>query len=641
MKIKNIISFVSGVVVYFLLKGLVFSYDNFNAHPTFNEAIVQFFEQNYKNYFPEGYSINLLNDKQLLNGKAVTNPGFLLATYAESLVNYTALEWIKHGGFSADEPELAASVRHFYDPIGLNEGKKYLTNRGTIWEGRYPNPQIDAIEWAMGDTPKGKDNLWRLEKGKESIIRAFDIADENMKKENLAQAFRCLGEVLHNTADMGCPPHTRNDSHAAPVGYEYGFILGSPDPYEELFNLSWVSSFMNSQPDPDFKLFCNNATNIRSINEKLAEFTNANFFTQQTINGMGGYEILPINDEGTYPKPMLQFLEYDANSNTYYKTFSSGRKVKMAKDKSYFWKRGYPYIDKDCVESQASELVPNIVYAGANIIRLFIPQLNVKINSANSGGVISGFVTHLPSQEYNSLFHYFGKVNFYKISNDEKIGQLECNAGEFLGTIQDIEKDEEIYAEVELGPIKINSSTYKVGELQIEKNYKKASIDLSVKGFYTRSSADTTYEDPYFKYYGTVNVPDQVGGLNGTTFSSSWSETEEDDYPSEGTIITRQGSINIVFSEDFSEIISYTENYSETWPGFRNSTSSLSVKNIPFYEHESWSGDDIFRLDAGSETCTNIVSRSDNTTWWDGKSFVFSRNECDSESYIKIKLYDD
>jgi hypothetical protein len=639
MKIKNIISFVSGVVVYFLLKGLVFSYDNFNAHPTFNEAIVQFFEQNYKNYFPEGYSINLLNDKQLLNGKAVTNPGFLLATYAESLVNYTALEWIKHGGFSADEPELAASVRHFYDPIGLNEGKKYLTNRGTIWEGRYPNPQIDAIEWAMGDTPKGKDNLWRLEKGKESIIRAFDIADENMKKENLAQAFRCLGEVLHNTADMGCPPHTRNDSHAAPVGYEYGFILGSPDPYEELFNLFWVSSFMNSQPDPDFKLFCNNATNIRSINEKLAEFTNNNFFTQQTINGMGGYEILPINDGGTYPKPMLQFLEYDANSNTYYKTFSSGRKIKMAKDKSYFWKRGYPYIDKDCVESQASELVPNIVYAGANIIRLFIPQIKVVINSANSSGDLSGIVTHFPSQDYNSLIHYFGKVNFYKLSDSDKIGQLECNAGEFFGTIQDLEKEDEIYAEIEIGPIKIKSSTYKVGELQIEKNYKKAFIDLHVKGYHIRTNADTSYEDQYYKFYST-DSPDQIGTTEGLSFSSSWYQTTTDNYPIENTTITKSGTISITFSENYKSIKNYTETFSINWPGWYDNIGGVSVSDIPLYQSgDEWTPDE-FRLDYGEDACNHVISRSYNQTWVDGSSFIFSRNECDGESYIRITLYE-
>jgi hypothetical protein len=67
---------------------------------------------------------------------------------------------------------------------------------------------------------------------------------------------------------------------------------------------------------------------------------------------------------------------------------------------------------------------------------------------------------------------------------------------------------------------------------------------------------------------------------------------------------------------------------------------SVSVKNIPFYYGDDWSGDE-YLLDAGEGTCNSLVSRSENTTWWDGSSYVFSRNECDEGSYISIKLYDD
>jgi len=49
------------------------------------------------------------------------------STYDEEERLLTAQEWIQHGGFSADVPEIHASLRHFYDPT-QNENKRYLTD---------------------------------------------------------------------------------------------------------------------------------------------------------------------------------------------------------------------------------------------------------------------------------------------------------------------------------------------------------------------------------------------------------------------------------------------------------------------------------------------------------------------------------
>ncbi|MCB9250267.1 MAG: hypothetical protein H6613_17805 [Ignavibacteriales bacterium] len=66
----------------------------------------------------------------------------------------------------------------------------------------YPNPHIDAISWAMN----GEDYKWSLNKGKLYLISALEEKELSIKNDNLVKAFRSLGEVLHNTADMGCPP---------------------------------------------------------------------------------------------------------------------------------------------------------------------------------------------------------------------------------------------------------------------------------------------------------------------------------------------------------------------------------------------------------------------------------------------------
>lgn len=611
MKAKNIIVVLIGFASYFMFRGIIFPYDNIKAHPSFNETIIKFVEENSQNYFNSNYLIKISKDLVKYKGKAVTNPGFFDLSTGESEVDYSIYEWIRHGGFSADEPELAASVRHFFDPIALSGGKKHLTNRGTYWEGIYPNPETDAIEWALGDTPKGADNKWTLQKGKQYLQSAFELAlDDNMKSANLAKAFRCLGEVLHNTADLGCPPHTRNDSHAAPIGYEGGALLGSPDAYEELFDINWLSVYMNAPPDPNLKSFCDNATNIRSIHEKLAEFTNYNFFTGQTINGVGNKLIYPINKDGNYPSPLLQDLEYETSNYTYYKTFSSGHKVKMAKDKSFFIKRGYPYIDRACVMSQANELIPNVICAASNVIRLFIPKFRVMIASIETNGEVIGKVEHIPTAEYSTVFDYSGKIDIYDSKSSEKIGTVDCNYGDFSGTISGLKLDDELYANLELAGINIKSEVYKVGL-----SFKHCDIRLSVVWIADTLKGEWSpgwYTDGSFKdnvYTGTINK-DQHGGGNVT------------------------GSIRVEVDDDFNiktlNVTAYsTDEYGSSQWGFTAANIS-PTENEPYLVVYNFSGNVV---------CSYVTSIYAKYTNLDQSYTEISRFECEEESLLHIKFH--
>ena len=168
---------------------------------------------------------------------------------------------------------------------------------------------------------------------------------------------------------------------------------------------------------------------------------------------------------------------------------------------------------------------------------------------------------------------------------------------------------------------------------KVVKNYTKAYINLHIKGFNIRTTADSSYEDPYYEFYET-SAPEQTGSLTDSIFTSSWNYQETKDIPLERTVVTWKGSIQIIFSSNFDEIISYTETNSENWPGWRTTTMGVSVKNIPHNEADS------YLLNAGEKTCGYVVSRNYQLNWYDGKSVTFSRNECDSESYIKIDFYD-
>jgi hypothetical protein len=471
MKIRYILVSILGFLTYFAIHYSILSYGNVKAHPSINGAIVEKFNElmNSPGSRPkkfENYEFKFDQDKNLFKGKAVTNPGFFAATTGQSEESKTLTEWIKHGGYSADEPEVPASVRHFYDPIGLNGGKKYLTNNGTWWEGYYGNPSTDAIEWALGDSPKGKENVWSLDAGKTNMFLALSTKDTNERKAYLAKAFRSIGEVLHNTGDMGCPPHVRNDSHASPIGFSLGQgrFMGSPDPYEEYLVDSCGNTYKGNSPDDDLKSYFEGASTIRSINVKLATFTNSNFFTHETINGFVDdiYLKSPINKDGNYPNPRLENLEYNNQNYTFSKQFPSGRTVVLCKDYSFFSLkgRGYPYVDFASVRSQATELIPDIISAGVNVMRLFIPYLRIELTEVDDlSDTIQIKVIHETDSEYPDKIYYHGKINF-KLNgkiHDSTIVMDDGMYGIFKGVLPfTIKNGDKLEAFIDLSSIIIN-----------------------------------------------------------------------------------------------------------------------------------------------------------------------------------------
>jgi hypothetical protein len=463
MKFKIIFVGLLGFLTYFAIHYVIFSYGNVKAHPSINGVIVEKFNEimNNSSNRPkkfDKYEFKFETDNAVFKGMAVTNPGFFAASTGESELSKTIKEWIKHGGYSADEPEVPASVRHFYDPIGLSGGRKYLTNNGTWWEGFYPNPSTDAIQWALGE--KGG-NSWSLDVGKTYMISALSTKDTNERKVLLAKAFRCLGEVLHNTGDMGCPPHVRNDSHASPLGHSMGKFMGSPDPYEEYLVYECGDKYKNGEPDGELESFFYGATTIRSINEKLASFTNRNFFTHETINGFVEdiYLKSPINKDGNYPSPRLENLNYNKQSYEFTKQFPSGRNVILCKDYAFFSLkgRGYPYVDLVSVQSQAEELIPDIISAGINVMRLFIPHLRVELTDTDDlSDTIQIKVIHEYDSEYTGKIYYAGKINF-KMNGKVHDSTIVVENGEFKGVLPfPIKNGDKLEAFIDLSSIIIN-----------------------------------------------------------------------------------------------------------------------------------------------------------------------------------------
>ncbi len=459
---KRLLSFIAGIIVYSLTVILITGYGHDPVHKTINQAIIESFGKKFldgiftidkfKNY------VIVFDGSLGFKGPQVTSGG--LFSVNESMQSNNFKNWVIHGGYSADEPQLHASFRHFYDPTEkkgerhLKDHLDYLVQK----TGFGSNPRIDHIEWALTHP----EHTYNWANGIDFVKKALETSDASKRDEYMAKAYRCLGETLHMIADMGCPPHVRDDSHPG-LSFDPGIMsfFGIPDPYEEGFEkfVANINSWAGNPVDGDLKNFFRNAGTVESIAIKMAQYTNENFFTNQTISGKS---VIPqIHPEKTYRFPKLEDCTYDASTYTY-KKMVSGTEVKMCKDLTYLYKlvewRGYPYVDLDCAASQGAVLIPQIVEAGANVIRLFIPKLTVEILSF-SNDTVKGTVTHKTDDEYKSEIKYNGKVNIIRAKDLKKIGDENSKDGKFEGVVK-IDESEKILAEITFGDITVKSAEF-------------------------------------------------------------------------------------------------------------------------------------------------------------------------------------
>lgn len=625
-RISRAATWAAGAMMYAGLAFVLSGYGNKDMHPAINAPIVDAFVDRFVNTInrPEylKHYTFVFQGSSAFEGPAVTNPGYFAASTAESMLQKTPKEWMSHGGYSADEPEVPAALRHFYDPVGIDGGKKYLSDRGTYWEfiinNYFLNPQIDAKQWAL----QHSDNQWTWNKGKEWMRKALAEADETRRAGYMARAWRCLGETLHLLADMGCPPHVRNDSHAAPVGWQFRAALGDPDPYEELVKPSFVAKYAGGVADPSLKALCRTADKADVIFDELAKFTNSNFFTAQTISGQGAGSYTQIIRAGSpYASPKLENLSYEASGYKYKKTFPGGQTAVMCKDEGFFLQRCYPYMDEECIETQSSVLLPNIIEAGANVIRLFIPKIEVVISSAKADGTVEGSVTMKSDAEYTSAASVAGKVFFFVKNVAVGEGMLRSDGG-FKATDLTLKEGDKLEAEFRVGGMFIRSEEYPVGDtgfLQQLLATRAVLVEMSAVNVYTDASRDEMLA------FGLQNPEPAIGlaplawsGRN-FRFELDWTNAQNDHH-----IFTVTGSV----SADGKTVTSFSVYDMRSFQGGMHiETTRLELKNLPYDKDYPFAGGDDFDFGIYDTGARNL--------------FVsMTRNVFDRDSEGKTKEYD-
>jgi hypothetical protein len=359
---------------------------------------------------------------------------------------------------------------------------------GSLQKYALTNPRTDGVEWALGkpgDHASGvQDHQYTWERGKEWMRMALKEINQSKKDEYMAKAWRSLGETLHMIADNGCPPHVRNDAHPSPL-WNNNSWFGNPDPYEELIdvirrdNPAEFTAFSAGAADPDLKSRFAAMTQVQDIAHSLAVFTNANFVTNETISGTDQYgnpKRQITHSDYPYAAPKLENLKY--NSNDY--SYNSGSGIRECIDHYYFAKvipkMCDPYVDMECVKSQAKVLFPNIIEAGKNTIKLFIPKLSVAITALDKNR-LKGEVRHQKDNEYPDMINYTGEIILtVKDKNHREVNKIKSFAKNGIFESDGVEMPEgnKIVASIEFGGITVESDDFGVNKGGIFGSYEGA-----------------------------------------------------------------------------------------------------------------------------------------------------------------------
>jgi hypothetical protein len=211
-------------------------------------------------------------------------------------VERSIVGWIGEGGAAEDRlffggwlgeklGGVTRSLNHFHQPL-----RDPWDQAGLITA----NPS--SARWAQNPAQApGRMASWF--DARNSFLAALNATTEQQRNALFAETFQTLGQVMHLVADLGSVSHTRDDAH--PLAYEFEkFVEKNP---------GVISGFIGFDPSilqqptgdsyailPIARLWDTNTYNGTNPPGELdwqiglAEFTNANFFSRDTIRTTAG-----------------------------------------------------------------------------------------------------------------------------------------------------------------------------------------------------------------------------------------------------------------------------------------------------------------------------------------------------------------
>lgn len=331
--------------------------------------------------------------------------------------NKTIKEWIMEGGKLEDETNCRSKF-HFHDPTESFDSAGLSNIAIDTWCGNYNHRS--SLVWAQ-DTA---DNLWSWQQARLYYLEALTDANKDIREEKFAATFRALGQVMHLVSDASVPAHVRNDIHIFPIEipglniqigrptYEswakanpsklsYGGVQIGQSIFKEAVNNNIAPAPISALWDQN-KYTGYNPADAVGTNIGIAEYTNANFFSEDTIfknftypsrNSVTqvSYEINdPRNPSG---KVLREYYQKIADGDTGYRlatvgflkdylfTFLPNQVITL----SLFEK---PALDGEVYGDYAARLVPRAVGYSAGLLDYFFRGKIEMVDDKDAGGYV-------------------------------------------------------------------------------------------------------------------------------------------------------------------------------------------------------------------------------------------------------------
>lgn len=211
--------------------------------------------------------------------------------------NLPVLEWLQEGSEKEDDVLPPRFMNHFHNPL------KHLHDWGEAglddWYNLLPLNGLSSALWAHRDS-----NDWSWPRTRDYFYTALTASTEEQRQEYFARTFRGLGQQMHLLQDKAVPAHVRNDAHPVsrnrygplfeawakdnqelivefaqhPVGpmvnlhRHIGLVYKGTERFEltPIVQLTDTDTYDGTNPSAGLAI-------------GLAEYTNANFFSEDTI----------------------------------------------------------------------------------------------------------------------------------------------------------------------------------------------------------------------------------------------------------------------------------------------------------------------------------------------------------------------
>ena len=382
------------------------------------------------------------------------------------------LDWLEEGANYEDDGSKLDSLKgnarfnnHFHHPLkpwvsaGLNDIQ--TGESSVLW----------AQDGAKQTTTVGGDWSWNHIRG--FYFRALTSTTDAERQVYFAQTFRGLGQQIHLIQDAAVPAHVRNDAHPLDAMQHYHTEFVSQ--YFESWakdNSNKINSFATNTvifPTVSFEVFHNDSTLGKdltpitqlidtdqytgmnpsaSFSIGLAEYTNANFFSDDTIFATETYaadhkhfspfprqnstNLQSLLDQSLLPEVVIAFdgkpdvgfwiqkvRDGENTINHFVKpTYTWMKLLKKIQVVGSVYLRSF-YIDEMCNEDYARLLIPRAVgYSAALLNYFFRGQINLELHEDDPSQYVISNDSDEPLHGVFSLYYddKTGNRKLYKTS---------------------------------------------------------------------------------------------------------------------------------------------------------------------------------------------------------------------------------